>query len=119
MGNILRTATLDRASRKKDRSVSITFTTDTEQSSEQFIELDELLSHSGVLYFKSNGQLTKEELNALDSAEVENEGKSKSQRLRNVLFVLHKETNNPMEFKEYYSQKMESIIQHLKDQIPD
>ena len=41
---ILRTATLDRAARKKDRSVSITFTTDTEQSSEQFIELDELLS---------------------------------------------------------------------------
>lgn len=116
---ILRTATLDRASRKKDRSVSITFTTDTEQSSEQFIELDELLSHSGVLYFKSNGQLTKEELNALDSAEIENEGKSKSQRLRSVLFVLHKETNNPMEFSDYYAQQLEKIILHYRDQIPN
>lgn len=116
---ILRQVTLDRANRKKDKSVSLTFITDLEQSSEQYMEVDMLLGDSGVLYFKSNGQLSKEEIKALDEVETEFEGKTKSQRLRNVLFVLHKETKDPREFNDFYSQKMESLIEHFKGQIPE
>ena len=120
--NLLRTVTLDRASRKKDKSVSMTFITQTEQSSEQFMEIDTLLNDSGTLFFKSNGNLTKEEIKALDSAEMEVEGKTKSQRLRNVLFVYHKEVvqplNNNSDFNSFYADEMERIIEHYKSKLP-
>jgi hypothetical protein len=116
---ILRTVTLDSATRRKDKSVAIKFTTNTEQSSEQFMELDQVLNTSGVLYFKSHGSLTQEEVDALDDVDIELEGKTKSQRLRNVLYVLHKETNSQQDFKDFYSNKMESLIAHFKGQIPE
>ena len=64
--NILRTVTLDRINRKKDKSVSLTFITTTEQTSEQFMELDKELDQSGVLYFKPKGLLTTAEAEKLN-----------------------------------------------------
>lgn len=116
--NLLRTVTLDRANRKKDKSVSLTFTTQLEESSEGFMEIDKLLGYSGVLYFKDSGNLTTEEIKELDNVEVEVEGKTKSQRLRNVLWILNEKTNNE-EFNDFYSTKMEEIIEHFKKQIPE
>ena len=126
MSNLLRTVTLDRAVRKKDKSVSFTFITSTEQTSEQFMEIDALLNDSGVLFFKSNGNLTKEEVKALESTEIEVEGKSKAQRLRNVLYVYQKQLQESglepmavfnMPFHEFYAQKMEEIIEHFKGKL--
>lgn len=119
--NLLRTVTLDRASRKKDKSVSLTFITQTEQTSEQFMEIDSLLNDSGTLFFKSNGNLTTEEVKALDGVEMEVEGKTKSQRLRNVLFVYHKEVinkHNNVNFNTFYADEMERIIEHFKNKLP-
>lgn len=114
--NLLRQVTLDRASRRKDKSVSMTFITSLEQTSEEYMEIDALLNDSGVLYFKSSGSLSKEELKALDGVEIEIEGKTKSQRLRNVLYVLHQQ-GEVISFDEFYSLQMEKIIQHFKDKI--
>ena len=116
MSNLLIQVTLDRANRKKDKSVSLTFITQLEQSSEEFMKIDSLLNDSGVLYFKSNGNLTKEEVNALDEVEIEVEGKTKSQRLRNVLYVLNKQENNG-DFKNFYADEMERIIEHFKGKL--
>lgn len=55
MKNLLRQVNLNRANRKADKSVSITFVTQLEQTSEDFIEIDENLGQNGVLYFKPNG----------------------------------------------------------------
>ena len=118
--NLLRTVTLDRANRKKDKSVSLTFITQTEQSSEQFVEIDKMLGDSGVLYFKPSGNLTTEEVKELDNVEVEVEGKTKSQRLRNVLYVYwNTETTENMSsnFNEFYSTEMERIISHYKSKL--
>ena len=115
--NLLRTVTLDRASRRKDKSVSLTFITSLEQSSEEYMEIDTLLNDSGVLYFKSSGNLTKEEIKALDSTEVEVEGKTKSQRLRNVMYILWQQNQGLYTFEEFYSLEMEKIIQHYKDKL--
>ena len=60
-----------------------------------------------------------QELKELDSVELEVGGKTKAQRLRNALFILHRELNLQMKFDDFYAQKMESIIQHFKDQIPE
>ena len=117
--NLLRTVTLDRANRKKDKSVSLTFITQTEQTSEQFMEIDNALGDSGVFFFKPNGNLTKEEIKELDSVEVEVEGKTKSQRLRNVLYVCHQQTPNDenQTFSDFYANKMEEIIEHYKSKL--
>ena len=127
--NLLRKVTLDRANRKKDKSVSFTFTTQLEESSEGFMEIDKLLGSNGVMYFKDSGTLTTEEVKELDNVEIEVEGKTKSQRLRNVLYVLHSQipptTQNTgseiigtrISFDAFYSSEMERIIQHYKDKL--
>jgi len=116
MANLLIPVTLDRSNRKKDKSVSLTFITQLEQTSEEFMKIDSLLNDSGVLYFKSNGNLTKEEINALDDVEIEVEGKTKSQRLRNVLYILNKQ-NKDIDFHTFYADEMERIIEHFKGKL--
>jgi len=115
--NLLRTVTLDRAARRKDKSVSMTFITTLEQSSGEYMEIDRILNDSGVLYFKSNGNLTKEEIKELDSVEIEVEGKTKSQRLRNVMYILWQQNQSLYSFDEFYAMEMEKIIQHYKDKL--
>jgi len=124
--NLLRQVTFDRANRKKDKSVSMTFITQLEQSTDDFMQIDKILNDSGVLYFKSSGNLTIEEVKALESSEIEVEGKTKSQRLRNVLYVLHKQLIDSKElddvrpnktFNDFYATEMEKIIEHYKNKL--
>lgn len=115
--SLLRDVTLNRANRKADKSVSITFTTQLEESSEGFMEIDKLLNQSGVIYFKDKGNLTEEEIKELDNFDVKIEGKSQSQRLRNVLYILHHQLNDNTDFKEFYKNETEKIIIHYKDKL--
>jgi hypothetical protein len=124
--NLLRQVTFDRANRKKDKSVSMTFITQLEQSTDDFMQIDKILNDSGVLYFKSGGNLTIEEVKALEDTEIEVEGKTKSQRLRNVLYVYWKQLIDSKEldditpnqtFNEFYSHEMEKIIEHYKNKL--
>jgi hypothetical protein len=115
--NILRTVVLDRINRKKDKSVSMTFITDNEQTSEQFMELDKQLDQRGVLYFKPNGLLTTQEADELDAVDIELEGKSQSQRLRSVLYVLHQQSESKDDFKTFYKNETEKIIEHYKSKL--
>lgn len=117
--NILRNVTLTRANRKADKSISLQFVTTLEETSEDFIEVDKLIGQSGLVYFKPSGTLTDKEKKAIDSSTIEVEGKSKSKRLMNVLFVLHKETGDSREFEDYYAQQMDKLIEHFKGQIPE
>ena len=116
--NLLRKVTLDRANRKKDKSVSFTFTTQLEESSEGFMEIDKLLGSNGVMYFKDSGNLTTEEVKELDNVEIEVEGKTKSQRLRNVLYVFwEQQYKDSFEFNDFYTAEMERIIEHYKQKL--
>ena len=111
--------TLDRANRKKDKSVSLTFITELEQSSAEFMEIDSNLDKHGVIYFKTNGKLTEEEVEQIDKVDVQAEGKTKSQRLRNVLYVFHAQTyeKDGKDFKEFYADEMEKVIEHYKSKL--
>ena len=124
--NLLRQVTFDRANRKKDKSVSMTFITQLEQSTDDFMQIDKILNDSGVLYFKSGGNLTIEEVKALEDTEIEVEGKTKSQRLRNVLYIFWKQLIDSKElddvkpnqtFNDFYSNEMEKIIEHYKNKL--
>lgn len=117
MENLIRQVSLDRSSRKKDKSVSITFITDTEQTAEQFMEIDKLGESRGVLYYKPMGELTQQEVDELDNVDVELEGKTKSQRLRSVMYVYWKQLGGQGEFKEFYSSYMERIIENIKTKL--
>lgn len=123
MSNLLTTVTFERCNRKKDRSISLSFTTQTEKTSEELMEFDKLLGDAGTLFFKSNGNLTKEEIKELDGAEIEVEGKSKSQRLRNVMYVLYQQTEEQRideattSFNDFYANRMEKIIEHYKSKL--
>ena len=124
--NLLRQVTFDRTNRKKDKSVSMTFITQLEQSTDDFMQIDKILNDSGVLYFKSGGNLTIEEVKSLEDTEIEVEGKTKSQRLRNVLYVFWKQLIDSKElddvkpnqtFNDFYSNEMEKIIEHYKNKL--
>jgi len=121
--NLLRQVILDRASRKKDKSISLTFVTSLEQSSSEFMEIDEIINSHGVLYFKSDGNLTQDELKAIEGTQIEVEGKTKSERLRNVLYVYYTQTpvevglQFPYTFAHFYADEMEKIISHYKDKL--
>jgi hypothetical protein len=112
---MIKEVVLDKVSRRKDRSVSYTFITSLEQTSEQLAEWDSNCSQNGIIYFKTNGNLTQQEVNEIESVEIEVEGKTKSQRLRNVLYVYCQQQNE--EFNKFYSDEMERIIQHYKDKL--
>ena len=114
---IIRQVTLDRSNRKKDRSVSITFTTNLEQSTEDFMEIDRLNGAMGVLHFSDRGELTQSEIDEIENIDFEVEGKTKSQRLRNVLYVLWKQEGQKGDFKDFYSAKMEKLIIKIKDRL--
>lgn len=121
---MIRQVTLNRATRKADKTVSIQFVTDLEETSEGFMEIDKLLQSRGILYYSDRGELTQTEIDEIDSCDVEIEGKSKSQRLRSVLYVLwqqfpDKDENgvSKKDFSHFYSNIMEVIIQHYKDKL--
>ena len=115
--NIVRQVSFESANRKKDRSVSIRFTTDLEQSTEEFMEIDKMLNSRGILYYSDKGELTQSEIDTLDNVDIELEGKSKSQRMRSVMFLLWKQDGEVVEFKKYYSDKMERIIDQIKSKL--
>lgn len=45
--------------------------------------------------------------------------KSKAQRLRNVFFLVHSQSDNSIPFDAYYDMEMEKLIEHYKLKIKD
>jgi len=117
---IITAGILDGYQRRKDRSVSIRFITQ-EKSSSEVVEIDEMLDTFGILYFRGEEQMNDEEIEELDAIELDlyDEPKSQSARLRNVLYVLWKQQGEHGDFKKFYRQKTEEIIQHFKTKLSD
>ena len=119
---LLKQCTLDGVTRRKDKSLKISFITSLEQSSTELMEVDKLLDSSGVLYFKQSEGLSTDEITQIDKVVLDKpNGRSKSERLRNALYILckQKKGSDPKkeEFAEWYSNKMEKFIQHVIGQL--
>jgi hypothetical protein len=121
---IIKLTTLNRLSRKADKSVSITFTTAMEQTSEEYLNLDRLFQKDCILAIKEGDSQFKDvELNDLDSIDLDiyDNKKSQSQRIRNVLWKIQeqelKREPTHEEFKEYYRIKTEQLIEHFKNKL--
>lgn len=104
--------------RKKDRSVSLTFETQ-ELPSADLSQIDNMSLNAdiGILYFRADEKANKEEMEALDSLDIDlyDQPKSLSQRLRNVLAVLAKQQG--LDVKDFYKSEMNKIIEHYKNKI--
>jgi hypothetical protein len=119
---LLKQCSLDGVTRRKDKSLKISFITTMEQSSTELMEVDKLLDSNGILYYKDSEGLSTDEINQIDKVVLDKpSGKSKSERLRNALYILckQKKGSEPTkeEFAEWYSNKMEKFIQHVIGQL--
>ena len=102
--------------RLKDKSVNVNFNLN-EISSEDFMEIDQQIDTFGVVYFSVKGVITDEEKKAIDEATIELGGKTQSERIRNVLYVLHSQTDTTEPFDSFYKRKTEEIVEHFKSKL--
>lgn len=111
-------AVMDGYQRRKDKSVSLRFVTQ-ELSAHDVMKIDALLDTYGILYFRGEESINREEMDELDNIDLDlyDEPKSQSQRLRNVLFKVHQRLADGTDFKEYYKKETEKIINHYKDKL--
>jgi hypothetical protein len=106
--------TLDSANRRKDRSVSLRFSSTLELGTADFAELDRLTPSSGWLLFAQN---------EFDEGDVPHEdapddGKRPSQRLRAVLFIWWRQNTDQSEpFQRFYESWMERRINSIKEEL--
>ena len=119
---LLKQCTLDGVTRRKDKSLKISFITSLEQSSNELMEVDRLLDSSGVLYFKQSEGLSTDEITQIDKVVLDKpNGKTQSERLRNVLYIYCKQKigKEPTteQFAEFYQKYTEKYITYIKDQL--
>jgi hypothetical protein len=115
--DILKPVIFSRYSPRADGSVALTFETQELPPAEVAV-LHALRNNMGVLGFSRKDTLTKQEIKDITSIDVDLEGKTKSERLRNVLFRLwEQQPNGCSEFKQFYEQKMEALIQQIRTRL--
>jgi hypothetical protein len=107
-------ATWDRASRKKDRTVSFGATSNLEVSNEDFALMDTFHGQSGYLIFSEN-ELKEEELPTEDAPSKE--GKSKGHRLRVVYFLIWKKRQVDEPFEAWYDRQFERLMDKRKEEL--
>lgn len=130
MSKLLLTAELTRYRRLKDRTVSLTFTT---QELTDINTIDELATTDalGILYFREAETITEDEVKVLDNYDepLSDDRKTPSQRLRGVLWVLCKQSTPGFDFMDagtkeetftrFYKATMARIIESYKRQLED
>ena len=100
--------------RRKDRSVNITFNL-LELSSNDLKELDETCDQFGVVYFKETGHLSKEEKHAIDNADIPNDGKSQSSKIRHAMYGAYKRSDSEMNWNQWYKSQTNKHIEHYNN----
>lgn len=105
-------------SSRKDRTWRITIETQ-ELTPDAAGEIMQLMNKYGCMAFKE-AEFQEDEETALDEIDMDlgGGGKSPSQRLRNVFFILFKQNNKGYKsFKDYYANCMENVIDFYKGKI--
>jgi len=102
----------------KDKTLKIVFETN-EVTPEQMTNIAKNLQQFGYLAFKKEAfkQADTDALNSLDT-EYQSKGKSKSQRLRNKLYLNYQQGDKGFKsFTEYYDNEMDKIIGHFINKL--
>lgn len=76
------------------------------------------LNNQFAKVYISTENITQEAKDSVDGVEIEEEGKSPSKRMRNVLFRLWEQDSQGYEdFELFYKWKMNGFIEHLKTKL--
>ena len=115
--NLVLTGLVDSFRTLKDNTVKVVFHTN-EMSTEQAANLYSMTNKYVKLHLTENN-ITEQQIKTMSDAKVEAEelvkGKTKSQRIRNILY-LHWEQKKPMDsFDDFYNIEMEKIIKRFKE----
>jgi hypothetical protein len=110
--------TLDRYNRKKDRSVTLSFTSLLEISNEDFSVIDTFHQQSGNLLFRRNA-FTNEDI---PDEDVETDvAKSQSTQIRDALWVLYKARGGKTERKDdwnlFYRKQMQLFKARILEEV--
>jgi len=109
-------AVLDSSRRKKDGSVSLTFVSNLELSTDEFMVIDTYRQSMGFLLFKEN-QFTEEEIPEED---VESDiAKSQSTQLRDALWVLYRAEGHNTKDKDAWNVYYRRCMQGFKAKVLD
>lgn len=112
--------TLDSVNRKKDRSVSLKFTTLLEIPNEEFAVMDRFHQEAGHLLFRRNA-FTEEEIPQEDVEKDTEE--SQSVQIRNALWVLYRARGGNGADKEkwnmFYRKNMQAIKARILQEVHD
>lgn len=106
--------TLDSATRRKDRSVTLKFSSNLEVTSEDYLEMDRRLHKAGWLLWSEN-ELQLEDIPTHDAPTEER--KSKGQRLRAVYFLIWRKLGTDEPFDTWWDRQFERLLDQLKDKI--
>jgi len=110
--------TLDRSGRKKDRSVTLAFTTLFEVSNDDFAVIDTFHQEAGHLLFRRNA-FTNEDI---PDEDVETDvSKSQSTQIRDALWVLYKAKGGKTEEKDqwniFYRKQMQLFKARILEEV--
>ncbi len=102
---------------RSDKSCSINFITELEIKPEMLAVFGRYQDMHGFIAWKEDNKLTEEEIKLISEVDIKREGKSLSQRLRNVLYRVHEQLGDSDSFDNFYAEEMEKIIQHYKNKL--
>jgi hypothetical protein len=116
MNGIILPAYIENITTRKDKTVKVTIGTQ-ELSQGKAGELFTLLNNLAVVYI-STKEISQKEIDQVDKLDPEFEGKTQSQRIRNVLYKLFQQDSEGFkDFDQYYKSKTDRYIEHLKAKI--
>jgi hypothetical protein len=116
MNGLLIPTYIENITTRKDHSIKITLGTQ-ELSPSKAGELFQLLNKLAITYI-SQKEISQREIDQVDKLDPEISGKTQSQRIRSVLYLLHQQNNEGYsDFDAYYKHKTELYIDHLKSKL--
>lgn len=119
MKGVLFAAQIEGIRSRKDRTVSITLGTQ-ELAPDKAAEIFSLNQKMATAYLTAAEEIPQQDQEIIDTIEPDLPGKSPSQRVRAILFLLWKQNNEGFKDKNlHYLHHMEKIIDHLKSKIKD
>ena len=117
---LLKQCTLDGVTRRKDKSLKISFITSLEQSSSELMEVDKLLDSSGVLYFKQSEGLSTDEILAIDETNLDRPKKrTQSQETRIKLWQCWKELTEEGKYSKSQEEFYNAMHIHFRQTLED
>lgn len=116
MNGLLLPVMVESIQTRRDNTIKIALATQ-ELSPSKAGEAFTLLNKMATCYL-SQKEISQREIDQVDKLDPEFEGKTQSQRLRNVLYLLHQQDNEGFsQFDAYYKFKTEQIIDHFKSKL--